>query len=66
MAPDAPVILAQNGVANERMAKRRFDRVYAMLVFMPAQFLEPGPSHSTARPSAGRSTPASTPTEPTR
>lgn len=37
-----PVVLAQNGVANERMAARRFDRVYGMLVLMPALFLEPG------------------------
>ena len=38
----APVVLAQNGVANEREASRRFDRVYGMLVYMPALFLEPG------------------------
>jgi 2-dehydropantoate 2-reductase len=40
--PDIPVICAQNGVAGERMAARRFSRVYAMLVMMPAVFLEPG------------------------
>ena len=40
--PDIPVICAQNGVDSERMAARRFRRVYAMLVMMPAVFLEPG------------------------
>ena len=37
-----PVVMAQNGVANERMARRRFAHAYGMLVYMPAQFLEPG------------------------
>jgi 2-dehydropantoate 2-reductase len=41
-APDVPVVCAQNGVANERMALRRFDRVYGMLVILPAVHLEPG------------------------
>ncbi|MGH0035488.1 MAG: ketopantoate reductase family protein [Myxococcota bacterium] len=36
------VVCAQNGVANERMALRRFDRVYAMVVMLPATHLEPG------------------------
>ena len=53
VAPAAPVILAQNGVANERMARRRFDRVYAMLVFMPAQFLEAGTIALHATPKRG-------------
>jgi 2-dehydropantoate 2-reductase len=53
VAPDAPVVLAQNGVANERMAKRCFDRVYAMLVMMPAQFLEPGAITLHATPRRG-------------
>jgi 2-dehydropantoate 2-reductase len=52
-APSAPVILAQNAVANERMARRRFDRVYAMLVFMPAQFLEAGTIALHATPTRG-------------
>ena len=38
----APVVCAQNGVANERMALRRFDNVYAMVVMLPATHLEPG------------------------
>jgi|TARA_Y100000310_G_scaffold328588_1_gene396947 2-dehydropantoate 2-reductase len=37
-----PVICCQNGVANERMASRRFERVYAMVVILPASHLEPG------------------------
>ena len=39
---DVPVIMAQNGVANERAARRRFRRAYGMLILLPAQFLEPG------------------------
>jgi 2-dehydropantoate 2-reductase len=41
-AGDVPVVCAQNGVANERMAARRFTNVYAMLVVLPATHLEPG------------------------
>ncbi len=41
-AGDVPVVCAQNGVANERMALRRFSRVYGMLVVLPATHLEPG------------------------
>jgi 2-dehydropantoate 2-reductase len=41
-AGDVPVVCAQNGVANERMALRVFSRVYAMNVRMPATHLEPG------------------------
>jgi 2-dehydropantoate 2-reductase len=37
-----PVVCAQNGVANERMALRIFSRVYAMLVVLPATHLVPG------------------------
>lgn len=37
-----PVVCAQNGVANERMALRRFERVYGMLVNLPAIHLRPG------------------------
>lgn len=39
---DIAVVCAQNGVANERTALRRFRRVYAMLVHLPAMHLEPG------------------------
>jgi 2-dehydropantoate 2-reductase len=41
-AGDVPVICAQNGVANERMALRRFSLVYGMLVVLPAVHLSPG------------------------
>jgi 2-dehydropantoate 2-reductase len=37
-----PIICGQNGVENERIAARRFERVYAMLIAMPATYLEPG------------------------
>ncbi len=37
-----PVVCAQNGVANERMALRRFQRVYGMLVNLPAIHMVPG------------------------
>lgn len=39
---DIPVICSQNGVANEPMAARRFNRVYGMAIFLPATHLEPG------------------------
>jgi 2-dehydropantoate 2-reductase len=39
---DVPVVCCQNGVENERLAARRFARVYAMLVALPATFMEPG------------------------
>lgn len=42
-APDTvPVVCAQNGVANERMALRRRRRVYGMVVNLPALHLNPG------------------------
>ncbi|MHB8683902.1 MAG: ketopantoate reductase family protein [Dehalococcoidia bacterium] len=37
-----PVVCAQNGVENERLALRRSARVYGMLVILPATYLEPG------------------------
>jgi 2-dehydropantoate 2-reductase len=39
---EVPIICAQNGVENERLAARRFERVYGMVVVMPATYLEPG------------------------
>jgi 2-dehydropantoate 2-reductase len=46
-----PVVCAQNAVANERMALRRFESVYGICVQLPATFLEPGVvlSHSDDR-----------------
>ncbi|MCR9277123.1 MAG: hypothetical protein NXH85_04040 [Pseudomonadaceae bacterium] len=40
--PSIAVVCAQNSVANERMALRRFANVYAMLIYLPASFLTPG------------------------
>jgi 2-dehydropantoate 2-reductase len=39
---DVAVVCAQNGVENERVALRRFARVYGMSVMCPASHLEPG------------------------
>ena len=39
---DTPIVCCQNGVASERMALRRFSRVYGMVVWLPAEHLEPG------------------------
>jgi 2-dehydropantoate 2-reductase len=39
---ETPVVCAQNGVTNERMALRRFENVYGMVVMLPASHLEPG------------------------
>ncbi len=50
---DLPVICCQNGVENERLAARRFARVYAMLVAMPATFLEPGHVDNECAPISG-------------
>lgn len=50
---DPPIFCAQNGVANERMAARRFSRVYAMLVWLPATFLEPGRVIGYSSPNSG-------------
>ncbi|MCO5996420.1 ketopantoate reductase family protein [Actinoallomurus rhizosphaericola] len=40
--PDVAVACAQNGVENERLALRRFPRVYGVCVLLPSAFLEPG------------------------
>lgn len=42
VADRLPLICAQNGVANERMALRRFHEVYGMCVWLPSTHLEPG------------------------
>jgi 2-dehydropantoate 2-reductase len=39
---DRPVVLGQNGVANEHFALRLFENVYGMVVLLPATHLEPG------------------------
>ena len=48
-----PVICAQNGVASERLALRRFRQVYGMCVWLPATHLEPGVVEANGAPLAG-------------
>lgn len=48
-----PVICAQNGVAGERQALRRFARVYGMCVMLPATHLEPGRIVAAGAPYSG-------------
>jgi len=53
VAPDAPIVCVQNGVVNERMALRRFERVYGVCVMCPAVHLEPGVVEANAAPVTG-------------
>jgi 2-dehydropantoate 2-reductase len=48
-----PLLLAQNGVANERAALRLFDRVYPVCVWLPATNLEPGLVVASGHPYSG-------------
>ncbi|MGC1281438.1 MAG: 2-dehydropantoate 2-reductase N-terminal domain-containing protein [Streptosporangiaceae bacterium] len=48
-----PVVCAQNGVANERIALRRFRHVYGMCVWLPATHLQPGVVVAQGIPCAG-------------
>lgn len=48
-----PVVCCQNGVASERMALRRFQNVYGMVVWLPAEHLEPGVVVNFAENQAG-------------
>jgi 2-dehydropantoate 2-reductase len=48
-----PVVCAQNGVENERIALRRFANVYGMLLIMPANYTEPGIVDTTSWPMTG-------------
>lgn len=50
---DTPVVCAQNGVANEREALRRFERVLALCVMCPAGYLEPGVVKAWSDPVTG-------------
>lgn len=52
-ALDLPVICAQNGVANERFALRRFRRVYGMCVWLPATHIAPGEVAAYGQPLSG-------------
>jgi 2-dehydropantoate 2-reductase len=40
--PDVAVVCGTNGVEQERLALRRFRRVYGMVIQLPAQFEKPG------------------------
>jgi len=51
--PRLAVVCAQNGVENERMALRRFERVYAMSVYLPGVHLEPGVVEGAGSPVLG-------------
>jgi 2-dehydropantoate 2-reductase len=48
-----PVLCAQNGVANERLALRLFERVYGVCVWLPATLLEPGVVVAPGQPYSG-------------
>jgi 2-dehydropantoate 2-reductase len=51
--PSTPVICAQNGVENERLALRRFSNVYGVCVMCPASHLEPGVVRAHRHPVPG-------------
>lgn len=50
---EVPIVCAQNGVANERIALRRFADVYGMVVMLPAVHLEPGRVDAQGSPFSG-------------
>jgi 2-dehydropantoate 2-reductase len=50
---ELPVVCAQNGVANERFALRRFRHVYGMCVWLPATHVTPGEVAAHGQPKAG-------------
>jgi 2-dehydropantoate 2-reductase len=52
-AEDLPVLCAQNGVASERLALRRFRHVYGVCVWLPATHLEPGLVEAQGAPLSG-------------
>ena len=52
-AESLPVVCAQNGVASERIALRRFRQVYGMCVWLPATHLEPGTVQAQGAPLSG-------------
>jgi 2-dehydropantoate 2-reductase len=51
--PAIRVFCAQNGVANERAALRRFANVYGVVVMVPATHLEPGVVQASSAPATG-------------
>ncbi|MER5933013.1 2-dehydropantoate 2-reductase N-terminal domain-containing protein [Streptomyces sp. NPDC002054] len=48
-----PVFCLQNGVEGERLALRRFARVYGVCVWLPSTFLEPGTVSALCAPLTG-------------
>jgi 2-dehydropantoate 2-reductase len=50
---EAAVVCVQNGVANEREALRRFERVYGVCVMCPGAHLEPGVVVAPSSPLTG-------------
>jgi 2-dehydropantoate 2-reductase len=48
-----PVVCAQNGVENERVAQRLFRSVYGLCVWLPATHLEPGVVTAHSAPLSG-------------
>lgn len=48
-----PLVCAQNGVENERVALRTFRRVYGLCVWLPASHLEPGVVAAHTAPLSG-------------
>ena len=50
---EQPVFCVQNGVANERMALRRFPNVHGVTVMMPAAFATPGEVAAFSTPRHG-------------
>lgn len=53
LAEDNPVLCAQNGVENERIALRRFADVYGMCTIIPATHLSPGLVVAPCAPHSG-------------
>ena len=51
--PETPIVCAQNGVENERLALRRFPLVHAMCVMLPGTYLEPGVVVAHGAPRSG-------------
>jgi 2-dehydropantoate 2-reductase len=50
---DGAIVCAQNGVSNERAALRLFPNVYAMMVVLPATFIEAGEVAAFGAPHSG-------------
>ncbi|MBK3575542.1 ketopantoate reductase family protein [Streptomyces sp. MBT65] len=48
-----PIVCAQNGVESQRLALRRFRRVYGVCVWLPATFVEPGVVAAEGTPLTG-------------